>query len=666
MKKLRLIIISILISITSFNVSCDFLDVQDYYDEIMPYDSVFHNTRNLQKYLWSIPTAFGDEGAFLAYPWTPGPLATDEGIAAFSAITSSWAGIGFTTGAITSDNMPSYLNTWGSMYQVVRRVNLLLSRMDEAADLTPVDRSEIVGYARFIRAYAYYRNLMNFGPLVLVGDEVLENNESPEYYNTHRATYDETIEYICNEFEEAAKLMPSTVLVTQFGRPTKGAAYGLIARLRLQHASPLYNGGAAAKRYFGSWTRSTDGVHYISQDYNEERWALAAAAAKRVIDMGMYEIYTVKRDGDTPSFPENISQEPFPDGVGEIDPFKSYSDLFTGEAVAERVKEFIWADYSPNLRDRTKNCMARSLHGGSNGLSVTQKVVNAYRMIDGRDISDSSPEYPYNPDIMNEGEAKSFSGYYLPKNISGMYVNREMRFYASVGFSGRYWTCTSSIDNSVRNQIVTYDISGNSGYNDAGNKTDYPITGYVITKFVHKDDAWKGTGARQMPKAYAIIRYAEILLSYVEAMNNLTKSYSITLPVGFTEEKTFDVSRNTEEMKYYFNQIRYRAGLPGLTNEEVNDPSEMQSLLQRELMVEFLFENRRYFDVRRWGIYEEVEREPITGLNLFADGLDFYKVQTVNHRYIRDRIVDRKLMFLPIPRAEINKVNNMDQNPGWN
>lgn len=35
-------------------------------------------------------------------------------------------------------------------------------------------------------------------------------------------------------------------------------------------------------------------------------------------------------------------------------------------------------------------------------------------------------------------------------------------------------------------------------------------------------DAWTGTGARHIQKAYPIIRYAEILLSYAEALNNLT------------------------------------------------------------------------------------------------------------------------------------------------
>lgn len=169
-----------------------------------------------------------------------------------------------------------------------------------------------------MRAYAYYNLLMDFGPLVILGDEVMDNNETIDYYNAHRSTYDESVEYVCGELEAAAVNLPITVPISQFGRPTKGAAYGLIARLRLQHASPLYNGGSVAKTYFGSWKRSVDNAHYISQTENVERWALAAAACARIIDMGLYELHTVKSDINTPKLPQGVSTEPFPAGAGGI------------------------------------------------------------------------------------------------------------------------------------------------------------------------------------------------------------------------------------------------------------------------------------------------------------------------------------------------------------
>lgn len=191
---------------------------------------------------------------------------------------------------------------------------------------------------------------MDFGPLVILGDEVMHNNASIDYYNTHRSTYDESVEYVCGELEAAAVNLPITVPISQFGRPTKGAAYGLIARLRLQHASPLYNGGSVAKTYFGSWRRSVDNAYYVSQTENVERWALAAAACARIMNMGLYELHTIKSDVNTPKLPQGVPSTLFPEGAGGIDPFRSYSDMFTGKLFRKQTQNIFGEECPVILR----------------------------------------------------------------------------------------------------------------------------------------------------------------------------------------------------------------------------------------------------------------------------------------------------------------------------
>jgi hypothetical protein len=644
--------------------SCKYLDIQVEYDDLLQYDSVFHNQRNLERYLWSIPTSFPDPGAVHSDPYTPGVMATDEGIVKFSP--DEFRGIHFVTGGVTPSDLRGFDN-WGSMYRTIRRVNILLNRMDEAVDLDAAGKMEITGYARFIRAYAYYLMFINYGPLLLLGDEVLLNNEPEEYYNqAYRATFDETVDYMCNEFEAAAEMMPPAVLLSQFGRPTRGAAWAMVARLRLIQASPAYNGGDAARRYFGNWKRSIDGVHYVSQTYDEQKWAVAAAACERIISMGLYRLHTVPKNQFTPaSLPANVPVGEFPDGAGGIDHFKSYAEMFNGESVAQTNPEFIWAQMSDKTKNTTKHSFAKTLLGGWNGMGITQKIVDAYRMADGKRIDESSAEYPYLPNEMYQGGSKTFSGYVLNNNISGMYTNREIRFYVSVGFSRRYWTCLSSSENQYKNQTITYHQGGNADKADGGsNSRDYQMTGYTITKYVHPDDAWKGNGSRCMDKAFPIIRYAEILLSYVEAMNNLTESHTITLSTGYNEQSDFTVSRDENKMREAFNPVRYRVGLPGLP-AEFSSKDEIQKILEQERMVEFLFENRRYFDVRRWGIYEQTESEPIMGMNILAPEPAFYTPTVVNDDITRNRIVHSRLMFVPIPKWERQKVKNLDQNPGW-
>lgn len=639
--------------------SCNYLDVEDYFKDTLPYDSIFKSSRNVQRYLWATASQLPDEGAILMHSHTPGPLATDEAFALFS--TSQFRGMSFALGEVTPDNSRG-MNMWSDMYKIVRKCNIILSRMDEATDMNTSERIEIRGYTLFLRAYAYYNILMDYGPVILVGDKIFESNETPDYYANYRATYDESVNYICEQFEEAAKYMPEKVILSYFGRPSKGAAYGLIARLRLQQASPLYNGGDAAKIYFGSWKRSMDGANYVSQTYNEKKWAVAAAAAKRVIDMNLYSLHTVAKDGSTMPLPSGVSDADFPDGAGNIDPFKSYSYMFNGESVTQTNYEYIWARMSGSVRDLTRHSFNMDKMGGWNGMGVTQKVVDNYRMFDGRTINNSSHNYPYSEDGMDNSGSKIFSGYTLNNGISKMYANREMRFYASIGFSRRFWPALSTSETSRKNITITYDKNGNSGrYSSANVESDYPATGYVITKFIHETDAWKGEGSARIDKGFPIIRYAEILISYAEALNNLTVSHTIELAEGVN----YSVSRDVNEMKKYFNQIRFRAGLPGLQDSELGSPQEMQKLIEQERMTEFLFENRRYYDVRRWGIYESVENEPIIGMNIEASEPEYYTRVTVNHAWARNRIVNKRMVFLPIPKSEVRKVKGLDQNPGW-
>ena len=648
--------------------SCNYLNVEDYFTDTLSYDSIFQNKYNLRKYLWGTATLFPDEGAIWGGTYTPGVVGSDETIVQWTE--NEFSGLAFTLGHITPDNLGS-MNIWPAMYKVVRKVNIIFSRIDECKDLTAAEEREIIGYAHFMRGYAYYNILQNFGPVVIIGDTPLETNEAPEYYNKPRATYDESVDYICDELEKAALYLPLRVTNSQFGRPTKGAAYGLIARLRLQQASPLFNGGPAAKTTFGTWKRSIDNAYYVSQTYDERKWAIAAHAAKRVIDMGIYELYTVKSDKDTPALPTGVVSDPnyyldYPNGANGIDPYKSNKEMFSGEALANKNPEYVWGRNSNSVTNYTRHSFPVGNLGGWNGMSIPQKFIDAYYMVDGRDRNQSSQAYPYSEEGTSSGSV-SFSGYQLESDTYNMYINREPRFYANIGFSGCYWPCSSTSDNTKKNATVVY-WKGATGKGAAGkdhtdnNISNYPLTGYVTKKYINAEDALAGADALMMPKAFGIIRYAEILLSYVEALNNLTQSHTIT----FADESTGTYSRDEAEMAKYFNLVRYRSGLPGLSTEELNSSQKMFDIIVRERMIEFFQENRRYFDVRRWGIYLDVDKEPIVGMNMEGYKEEFFQRTMVNHINVRSRVTDKKMVFLPISRSEIRKVPMMDQNPGYN
>jgi len=195
--------------------------------------------------------------------------------------------------------------------------------------------------------------------------------------------------------------------------------------------------------------------------------------------------------------------------------------------------------------------------------------------------------------------------------------------------------------------------------NPQGNANATP-TGYYTRKYIPEvilNNNHTGSNYRN----WIIIRYAEILLSYAEALNNLTGPHTVEL-----DGQPYTMSRDKEEIKKAFNQVRYRAGLPGLTANQLNSTPEVQKQIERERMVEFLWENRRFYDVRRWGIYEETEQEPIRGMN--PDGATketYYQRVIPSSSSFLTRVVDKRSVWVPIPRNEMRRLPSLDQNPGY-
>ncbi|MFA7584369.1 MAG: RagB/SusD family nutrient uptake outer membrane protein, partial [Proteiniphilum sp.] len=426
------------------------------------------------------------------------------------------------------------------------------------------------------------------------------------------------------------------------------------------------------------------GAFYVNQEYDPRRWAIAAAAAKAVIDMDQYQLYTVDADPQAPyPLPSNVPTAPFPEGAGGIDPFHSYADMFNGEGIIQTNKEFIWAQISSNVTQYTRHSFP-VYFGGWGGMAVPQRVVDSYLMADGRIIHDASEEYPYDPILTNTigGSGKVLGTYILKPDVPKMYDNREARFYASIGFPGSFWPMNSaSQDGTYTQKQLWFSHEDVSGITGAGsNINDYNVSGYTPTKYIHPDDSWaNGKGNVKSafitePKPFPIIRYAEVLLEYVEALNNVEGSETVETiePIG-NDTITVTITRDVTEMAKYFNLIRYRAGLPGVSDTQLASKEAFQKVIMNERQIELFNEGYRVFDTRRWGIYldEDANSSNWRGLNIERDRTNnnnnegFFETVTINTQNIRDRIASPRMVFLPLPHNELLKVPAMDQNPGW-
>jgi len=647
--------------------SCnDYLNVDSYFADTFMEDSIFASQTNIERYYNGAVELLPDEGMLWNYGSTPGVTGSDEAVSCGTwnggFLDIQFSGTLLTTDKITASSTGGWtwdFNVWTPCYKIIRKCNIILSNIDGVPDMNSFEKMQFRSEVRFLRAYAYYWILRNQGPMILLGDKVLSSNESPAYYETVRNTFDECVDYICGEFEAAAENLPSKRSIDMQEAPTKGAALALSARIRLAAASPLFNGGDASRKYFGDWKRKADGANYINMNYDEKKWAVAAAAAKKVMDLNLYDLYTVEADAYTQPLPSNVPDAPYPNGAGGIDPYRSYSEQFTGEAVSATNKELIWGTTS-GVGGHLGYVFPLTL-GGSSCVSVPQRMVDMFYMADGRDISNSSAQYPYlnrpfDRTCIVQNDKILSKNYTLKAGTFAAYDNREPRFYANIGFSGRYWTMSSTSDAGKHDQVVGYYKGANCGMTASTNNV-YNITGYTGTKYIHPRDACAGTNNKQVAKTFPIIRYAEILLSYAEALNHLTKTYDI-------DGQSY--SRDTEAIKSAFNRIRYRAGLPGLTEADLADEATFEKVLERERTIELFWEGRRYYDIRRWGIVEELEKEPLQGLNVnVGEWAGFYQPTVIQYSTIRERVFKPKMMLLPLSLDEIRKVPTLDQNPGW-
>ncbi|MBZ4191697.1 RagB/SusD family nutrient uptake outer membrane protein [Niabella beijingensis] len=556
----------------------------------------------------------------------------------------------------------SWQDSWASCYQGIRKASIFIDNVDKNRQMTKAEITDRKAQARFLRAYYYWLLLRKYGPVPLVPEEGLDYTKSYDELSLPRNTYDECVDFITKELALAAQDLPTGRDGRNVVRPTKGAALAARAKIYLYAASPLFNGNT-------EMADLTDGKgrQLIPQQYNEEKWARAAAAAKEVMDLGIYKIYTYPYHAEDqgPDYPPTIippfnakySNSNFPAGWKDIDPFESYRSLFNGSITFLGNPEIIFSRVTEigdrGVNDLPKHQTPQSM-GGWNAHGITQKQCDAYTMNDGSDV-------PLNPRV--PGFTEDNTSYKpLPAGVSLQYANREPRFYASVAYNGSIWYRNSLIDPNERSQQVFYYRGSPDGKRPASPQF-YIRTGLGIKKYVNPMDSW-GTqpGSYTVPKTEPAIRYAEVLLIYAEALNELNGAFNIPAYDGKT---SIAVARNTAEMSAAISQIRIRGGVPDYDAGIYASKELFRKSLKRERQVELLGENHRYYDLRRWKDAPVEEATPVMGCNMDMTDAQRELFHTPIIIASLPTVFVRKMYLWPIPHAEMRRNVRLTQNPGW-
>ncbi|NDV66586.1 RagB/SusD family nutrient uptake outer membrane protein [Bacteroides sp. 224] len=568
---------------------------------------------------------------------------------------------------------------WNVCYEGIRNASIFIHNIDQNREMTKEEIADNKAQARFLRANFYWLLLRKYGPIPILPDEGMDFTKEYEDLALPRNTYLECAEYIANEMALAAQDLEESRPAREIARATKGAALAFRARAYLYAASPLFNGND------DEWAQQLvddQGNRLISKEYNEELWAKAAAAAKDVIDLNKYELYTAKfrANDEGPAYPKTIvppthpvySEKNWPNGWKDIDPFESYRQIFNGAIAGNMNKEIV---FTHGVNTNTEGVMAMIKHqmpaslNGWNTHGVTLKHVNTYYMNDGgnfyaygkEDPREGRPTY----DFTTKEEVDAELCRPLPAGVSKEYLGREPRFYASIAYNGSIWDVeTSPITENRRNQQVFYWRGSQDGRLTSA-PGFYLRTGLGIKKFVHPLDYFENrdAGTSKGPAKIDVdIRYAEILLIYAEALNELTGTYTIPTYDG-TSKHT--ISRNTEEMSFAISQIRIRAGLPNFDSATYDSQTEFRKALKRERQIELFAETHRYFDLRRWKDAEKEETMPVWGCNMNATDSqkDMFHYPVLVSSL--PNVFIPKMYLWPISYSELRKNRKLTQNPGW-
>ncbi|WP_270089069.1 RagB/SusD family nutrient uptake outer membrane protein [Sphingobacterium sp. SYP-B4668] len=496
-------------------------------------------------------------------------------------------------------------NFWGHYYQGIRSAAVFLKYVDLNKDMTADEITKYKAEARVLRAWFYFCLMRQYGPVIIMPDEPMQPDATIDQLSMPRNSYDECVAYVAQQIDQALPDLPAQASnVRDWGRINKGMAIGMKSRLLLYAASPLFNGNAAYANF-----KNLDGKLLINQQYDQNKWKIAADAAKELIDLGLYSLYVKK------------------DGQGKVDAYASLKGMFLNDWNSEVIlANGRHTDMQPIDRSGTP----RSL-GGWSSWGPTQMLVDEFFMANGRAITD--PQSGYTETGFTNQETSYFAA-----GTYNMYVGREPRFYVAISFDQSKWI---NSDKNPKPLVIEHYSGGNSGL---GTSRNYSRTGYVNRKLVHPNTTLNPD--RFAIRMEVLIRYGEILLNYVEALNEYDPG-------------------NPDILKY-LNMIRERAGinLYGTAVSEIAPPASqelMRAAIRKERRVELAFENFRFFDTRRWKIAEQVEGGAFWGMNV--EGRN--KTEFAQRKVFETRVWRDRQYLWNITQSELNRNKNLVGNPGW-
>ncbi len=358
---------------------------------------------------------------------------------------------------LTASNSGIFLQKWSNYWDYVRMTNEFLDRVDdsEAMKIDPDKVNLLKAEMKFLRANLYTKLIKYYGGVPII-DRALGLDDN---FDLARNSYEECVDFIVKELDEAAAVLPETRPDSEFGRATKIAALAVKSRTLLYAASKLHDPSTTPNGPLYDYTKAS-------------KWQDAANAAKAVIDMvGARDLIAVA-DADE-------YQKLF---------LSPNEDIFFARPFSSELYDF--GTDANSLWDKTQS------PNGFDGWALSSPTHNfalQFNMADGTTTS---------------------GGTYDPANPND---NREMRFYADLLFNGAQFRGRDiQYYLSEDTDAFPHGVDSPEGL---GNALHSSKTGYNIRKF--QDESIDVNGGISPNRPFILYRLAEIYLNYAEAQFHL-------------------------------------------------------------------------------------------------------------------------------------------------
>ena len=553
------------------------------------------------------------------YDRLPYVTTTQTDIATDDAVTNMandyWT---MTTGTWASDKNP--MSVWDNCKDGIQYVNLFLSKVDKvkwapsSASKQQMFIDRLKGEAFGLRAVLYYYLLQAHGGYaddgVLYGVPLLTQPEDGSSdFNQPRATFADCVKQCFADCDSAMALLPADYedIDNNEAIPAKykalGANYSNYNLVFGNKARNLLSGKIAEA------IKAQVALLAASPAFREQSGVTSADAASLCAN-------ALKRIGGLDGF----------DKTGSI----WYKNKTKLDPSASEMPEILWREDRHKNADQERDNYPPTLYG-SGRVNPSQNLVDAFPMRNGLPITDSN------------------SGY----DAKNPYVNRDPRLDDDVIYNGTTYKKTLIITG-------TYPNDKNESFDNLNNISSSTRTGYYLKKLLRDDVSPLSSSLIEQQHIYPRIRYTEIFLAYAEAANDAWGPKADPLGVGFT---AYDVIK----------AIRERAGLATdeyglpLANGDVyleecaNDQSKMTNLIRNERRIELCFENKRFWDLRRWLL---PLNETVKGVKIDRNEETSELSYTIFD--VEERVFDNSYQcYGPIPKGELLKWSNLQQNKGW-